>query len=545
MMLRRSQRHLQHASAARVVLGIAERPCGGHGGSRASHALIAETPVRQLRRQASTQAVIPQAQWDPGSLRALLQQVARDGKLEEGLYRQLRGDQVIADAAAGFAAAAPEDDDMEGEGREGASSETLDCELEELVLTSEVCSSQRFRDFVLLAALAERVAKELPKASQELVLRAAAAYSSLGVLNTPLFHSIARTLLRMWQGAANPPVAAHIVQVARAFSSQRLRHDELFDALASQLVAGGGAKALTPDEALSLLHSLAFLRLGSEFGGQWAALEAQAVSPGLDKLGLGPLSELCYVLVLARQADARQEEMCRMLEVLAGQVLSANDTLWTSGEGPALHGRLLLLRSVARYLFRDAYRTLSADVVQAFRRIHRMEPRRKVLKPTVNFTRKLSDLLRKMKIAHLVNAESGPFVLDVVERDRKIVYECNHFDRYYAGATEKIATMCLQERVVKAMGYKIVQIPHWQWNKIKHRKQRSEYLRMSRYYAIKDSRELLPRDEVPQDVALNEFDYLGEYFFKKERPSSSWSWFQPRYDATKRLPVAASVSAGA
>lgn len=300
---------------------------------------------------------------------------------------------------------------------------------------------------------------------------------------------------------------------------------------------------MTPAEALSLLHSLAFLRLGSEFGGQWAALEAQATSQGLEKLGVGPLTELCYILVLARQADFRQEDLGRMLEVLAGQVLSADDALWTSGGGPALHNRLLLLRNVMRYLYRDTYRELSDDVGKAFRRVHRMEPERKSLKPTVNFTRKLSDMLRKMKIAHLVNAESGPFILDAVERDRKLVYECNHFDRFYAGTTEKIATMCLQERVVKAMGYRIVQIPHWQWNKIKHRKQRSEYLRMSRYYAIKDSRELSPRDEAPEDVALNEFDYLGEYFFKKERPSSSWSWFQPRYDAKKRLPSGTSVSA--
>lgn len=58
---------------------------------------------------------------------------------------------------------------------------------------------------------------------------------------------------------------------------------------------------------------------------------------------------------------------------------------------------------------------------------------------------------------------------------------------------------------------------------------------MSRYYAIKDRREFAPRDEPAQDVALNEFDYLGEYFFKKQQPSSSWSWFQPAYDAKLRI----------
>ena len=31
----------------------------------------------------------------------------------------------------------------------------------------------------------------------------------------------------------------------------------------------------------------------------------------------------------------------------------------------------------------------------------------------------------------------------------------NHFDRFYAYSTEKIASMCLQERIVKAMGYRV------------------------------------------------------------------------------------------
>lgn len=59
--------------------------------------------------------------------------------------------------------------------------------------------------------------------------------------------------------------------------------------------------------------------------------------------------------------------------------------------------------------------------------------------------------------------------------------------------------MCLQERIVKAMGYRVVQVPHWHWNKIRHRKQRIEYIRMSRYYALKDRREMVPRDEEVQE----------------------------------------------
>mmetsp|Transcript_86349 Transcript_86349/g.219948 ORF Transcript_86349/g.219948 Transcript_86349/m.219948 type:complete len:513 (-) Transcript_86349:77-1615(-) len=501
------------------------RATGAHGGwGRGSVAA-------QPRHFAS--AVRATADWDPGSLRALLQQVAHEGKAEEPLLQRLRGGPVAASST-------PKDGVGTTEGEAAPEDEAVkfvECGADELVLTAEVCASRRFRDFVLLGALATRLAPEMQKASPDVLRRTGTAFASLGVLNAPLFQALAGAWLETWAAGGEVPKMALLAEVARSFSSQRMRHELFFDRLAAHL-ATNGAKAATPAEALSILHSHASLRLGTELGDDlWGELEAQASSEGLANMGVGPLSDLCYVLVLSRRADTRQEELCEMLEVLVGPVLGAKEEFWASGAGYALHNRMLLLRSVTRYLYKESYRALPDKVVHAFRKVHRMELPRKIAKPTVSFTRKLSEVLRKMKVGHIVNAESGPFVFDLVERDRKIVYECLHFDRFYAGTVDKVETMCLQERVVKAMGYRVIQVPHWQWNKIKHRRQRSEYLRMSRYYAIKDSRELSPRDEVPEDVALNAFDYMGEYFFKKEQPASSWSWFQPRYDAKRRLPA--------
>jgi len=255
-------------------------------------------------------------------------------------------------------------------------------------------------------------------------------------------------------------------------------------------------------------------------------------------MSLPALSELAYVLFLSQRAGGRLGDVSELLAAAAPQILAAEDASWATAEGAALHRRLLLLRSALRYLHREAYRALPGEAAAALRRVHRAEPARREPRPLVSFTRKLSGVLTKMKIGHMCNAERGPLVLDIVERDRKVVYECNHFDRFYSGTIDKIASMCLQERIVKAMGYRVVQVPHWQWNRIKHRRQRVEYLRMSRYYAIKDRREFAPRDEPPQDVATSEFDHLGEYFFRKEQPSSAWSWFQPQYDYKKRLPAA-------
>jgi hypothetical protein len=38
---------------------------------------------------------------------------------------------------------------------------------------------------------------------------------------------------------------------------------------------------------------------------------------------------------------------------------------------------------------------------------------------------KLSHTLTKLKIGHLIDADRGPFTFDIVERDRKVVYECD------------------------------------------------------------------------------------------------------------------------
>ena len=102
---------------------------------------------------------------------------------------------------------------------------------------------------------------------------------------------------------------------------------------------------------------------------------------------------------------------------------------------------------------------------------------------------------------------------------------------------EKTAYYDLQERVMKAMGYKIVQIPHWHWSRITHTKVRSDYCQMNRHLAIQDTREGIARSEsdsnrdptrfAAREAALNHstaFAFHGEYFFAKEQPKRAWAW---------------------
>jgi len=388
---------------------------------------------------------------------------------------------------------------------------------------------------VLLARLAERLAPRIVEVPLDAVLRLGAAYSKLGVLNGVLFEALAAELLRSWSSSASDVVTmTQITDIARMFSLQRVRHERLFDTVTSVL-QDRQVSTSTPAEALDLLHSFAFLRLDKELGPLWDDLERHATSSGSDA---GSVARLCYILFVARRDGERIGDIVKMLDTVSASIAAREDSSWASADGVALHHKLLFLRSALRYLHKGEYKSLPPSVLDILRTVHRMERQKPEARPPGNFVNKLSFILRKLKVAHICNAERGPLMFDIVERDRKLVYECNHFDRYYWSTFEKIASRTLQERIVKAMGYRVVQIPTWQWVRVKHKRARMEYLRMSRYYAIKDRREWVPRDDEPVDVAVNQFDHLGEYFFKKERPSSAWSWFSPQYDYTTRLPSA-------
>ncbi|KAF4728705.1 hypothetical protein FOZ63_030296, partial [Perkinsus olseni] len=146
-------------------------------------------------------------------------------------------------------------------------------------------------------------------------------------------------------------------------------------------------------------------------------------------------------------------------------------------EHRAAHRRLLLVRAHLRYCLReDLYVPLSDNAKMALRRVHRIdvEADRAVekypedahpLRLPKSITQ-LSLILRKLKVAHFVRARRGPFTFDILERDRRLIWECNNFDRYYGSSFDKLAPRRLEERILKAMGYKIVQVPFWHWRRV-------------------------------------------------------------------------------
>ncbi|KAF4702308.1 hypothetical protein FOZ63_014227, partial [Perkinsus olseni] len=87
----------------------------------------------------------------------------------------------------------------------------------------------------------------------------------------------------------------------------------------------------------------------------------------------------------------------------------------------------------------------------------------------------------KLKVAHFVRARRGPFTFDILERDRRLIWECNNFDRYYGSSFDKLATRRLEERILK--------VPFWHWRRVTLKSGRIDMIRMSRFIALRDFRE--------------------------------------------------------
>lgn len=105
------------------------------------------------------------------------------------------------------------------------------------------------------------------------------------------------------------------------------------------------------------------------------------------------------------------------------------------------------------------------------------------------FSIKLGEILDDLRIAYHPNVRRGPFKFDLVERDQRLVWMCADNSKYFAATFDFTPYARLQNRVIKAMGYKLATTAWWQWSRMRAQRTRIEFVRMSRYYALKDRRE--------------------------------------------------------
>jgi hypothetical protein len=152
------------------------------------------------------------------------------------------------------------------------------------------------------------------------------------------------------------------------------------------------------------------------------------------------------------------------------------------------------------------------------------------------FIDSVSDCLFRLAVRHQKKCRKGPFLVDIEELGSKTIWECNSVKRFYGGGNEisKTAYYELRTRVLKGMGYNIVQVPYWHWERLRNRSARLEYSKMCRHIAFGDCRERIGAislgetptvfDSVGAALKTKGNEFVGENFFKKESPKRPWSW---------------------
>ncbi|KEP65234.1 UNVERIFIED_CONTAM: RAP domain-containing protein [Hammondia hammondi] len=406
------------------------------------------------------------------------------------------------------------------------------------------CVASRYRDVDVLDVVTDVLSALLiDTAGLPLLVDIASSCIALSLLRPKLFTAIASRLLVLLPPApasgSLPLDAASLsprqaVRLVESFSHQRIRHPEVLPLLLLSLspslpvlsprlacrllnaIAGLGACAAPADTVQLLLRRVAS-GLGDCGGDPGCESETPCEkvtgghrvtkqAPGLQEsellekqipgqnrqpqLTLADLTKAAHALLLLEMELEQKPLLESLLTAMAPEIFDRPVGFWSSSPaGPSLHRRLLLIRTALRHLHRDTiYNSLPTMVRQAFRRLHRIEIASPPRSPT-HFVTRMSALLTRLRIAHFCYAIRGPLVFDVLERDRRIVWQCNTVDRFYVNSAEKTTAVKLQERITQAMGLKVGNCEYWQWMKMKRKRTRLEYIRMQRYYILKDRRQ--------------------------------------------------------
>ncbi len=243
-------------------------------------------------------------------------------------------------------------------------------------------------------------------------------------------------------------------------------------------------------------------------------------TPGMDKHVLGLLKHLTSHQSLWREFLMANPHHWRDLHIIRHALIYAHTSIY----------------DLASPLMKDSLALICTSLCGP------LNPRRSG-PPAGRFVDNLSAVLLKQRVAHQKSVSLGPFNVDILERDSKIVWHCNSPNRYYTadGATKRLRSYYeLQEVILRNMGYTVINIPYWQWANIRNSKTRGDYCRTNRFLALRDVRIQSPGIQAELDVNPVLFNARtgasispdfnnnqGETFFKKGAPRQAWVWNRP------------------
>ncbi|SCN12664.1 conserved Plasmodium protein, unknown function [Plasmodium malariae] len=146
-----------------------------------------------------------------------------------------------------------------------------------------------------------------------------------------------------------------------------------------------------------------------------------------------------------------------------------------------------IIRSYLRYKKRNFYDNLPKYVKKMLKKIYMMDIHEKKINDRL-FNEKLSWHLTKLRIPHIRNVYKGGIVFDILEKDKRLVWLCFSYHHYYVKTIDLTIEKLLQMDIIQSMNYKIAKIHYYQFSRMKARRTRFEYIRMCRYYSLRDRR---------------------------------------------------------
>jgi hypothetical protein len=236
-----------------------------------------------------------------------------------------------------------------------------------------------------------------------------------------------------------------------------------------------------------------------------------------------------------KKPSALVELLPMYLKTLANAQLSSAD--FTTGLPPSMVHKLQIIRDALFYVYHDSiYIDLSDSVKSFLSRFNTGDACETSLvwrKQRIGLIQ-LSDVLFSNNVAHSVKSKIGAFVVDIVERDRKIIWEFDTRERFYNDGTgqSKASYFALRNLVLGRMGYKVINVPYWQWSKLRTKKVRKDYCRTNRYLSIADMRDATEVDADPRCWTAEESlhpvnEFQNEYIYRKQSPKQAWCWQKP------------------
>lgn len=204
------------------------------------------------------------------------------------------------------------------------------------------------------------------------------------------------------------------------------------------------------------------------------------------KIDLTPnhCSKLLYSYCLLEEEEVNFMFFHKLLTLLCDNIKDESSFI----KEKKMHGRICIVRSYLRYNKRPFYKNLDKSIKKKLKEIYYFDIDSEMKIKERKFVEKLSWILKKLRIPHLRNVYKKGIVFDIIEKDQNLVWFCFSYHHYYVRTIDLTAEKKLQMRIVKAMNYKIAKTHYYQFSRMKARKTRFEYIRMCRYYSLRDRR---------------------------------------------------------